>query len=52
MENVQAMPTGLLMENYRSLIRGAALATNANERDRLSMQADQYEEEILRRMAW
>ncbi len=52
MDDVQNMKTPLLMENFRALIRGAALATNANERDRLSMKADLYEEEILRRMAW
>lgn len=47
--NVQAIPTGELMTQYRELmLQLGADRTNKT----LARKADLFEEEILRRMAW
>jgi hypothetical protein len=51
-EDLQNMKTPLLVENYRALCRGTGSSHDPAEVKRLSHQADLYEEEIFRRMAW
>ena len=50
-ENVQDIPTGRLMDEYRALVMQVA-RTEGAERKAASRKADGHEEEILRRMAW
>jgi hypothetical protein len=47
--NVQTIPTGQLLTDFRDLL----LKLGRDPSDKaISRQADQYEEEVLRRMAW
>lgn len=52
MEDLQNMPSGMLVENFRALCRGIGSTTSTADNKRLSDKADLYEQEILRRMAW
>lgn len=49
MNSVQSVPTGQLLTNFRDVLM--KLAGDRTDRA-LARQADAYEEEILRRMAW
>lgn len=51
MKNVQEIPTGLLVQEYREMCLMLG-KTNGQKTADLSKKVDQYEEEILRRMAW
>ncbi len=52
MINVQKLSQTLLTDGFRNLCIGMGATDDVDEKTRLSRQADDYEEEILRRLGW
>lgn len=52
MINVQELSQTLLTDGFRNLCIAIGATDDQDEKKRLSRKADEYEEELLRRMGW